>query len=133
MKMSPQYTNMAGAVKLFFSNYVNFKGRSTRSEYWWVMLASFIFGFVLGLIMSITMDKSTMPPTPNTAMTVIFWIIELALLLPSIALCIRRLHDVGKSGWFLLIALVPIVGSLYLLYLYCKPSDGPNQWGDPAV
>lgn len=130
--MSPQYTNLVGAVKLFFSNYVNFKGRSTRSEYWWVILASFILGFVLGIFNVITMDKTTVPPTPSTAYYIILAIICLATLVPSLSLCIRRLHDVGKSGWFLLIAFVPLVGSIYLIYLYCQPSDGPNQWGDPA-
>ena len=126
--MSPQYVNIVDAVKLFFSNYVNFRGRSTRSEYWWVTLASVIFGFVLGFIGGFITGATG---EPSTLFTVIFWLVELVLFLPSLSLCIRRLHDVGKSGWLLLLAIVPIVG-LYLIYLYCKPSDGPNQWGEPA-
>lgn len=128
--MSPQYTNLVGAVKLFFSNYVNFKGRSTRSEYWWVILASFILGFVLGIFNAISIGANG--GEPSTLFTIVFLLIELAILVPSLSLCIRRLHDVGKSGWFLLLAFVPIA-NLYLLYLYVQPSDGPNQWGEPAM
>ena len=127
--MSPQYVNIVDAVKLFFSNYVNFKGRSTRSEYWWVILASFILGFVLGIFGGIM--TAAKGGEPSTLFTVLFWLVEIALLVPSLSLCIRRLHDVGKTGWLLLLALVPIA-NLYLLYLYCQPSDGPNQWGDSA-
>lgn len=127
--MSPQYVNMVDAVKLFFSNYVNFNGRSTRSEYWWVILASFIFGLVLGIIGGIMTGINK--GEPSTLFTIIFWLVELAILVPSLSLCVRRLHDVGKSGLFFLLAFVPIA-NLYLLYLYCQPSDGPNQWGEPA-
>ena len=127
--MSPQNVNIVDAVKLFFSNYVNFRGRSTRSEYWWVILASVIFGFVLGFIGGIM--TAAKGGEPSTLFTVIFWLVALVLFLPSISLCIRRLHDVGKSGWFLLLALLPIV-NFYLIYLYCQPSDGSNQWGEPA-
>lgn len=127
--MSPQYVNMVDAVKLFFSNYVNFKGRSTRSEYWWVILASFILGLVLGILGAIM--TAAKGGEPSTLFTVLFWLVEIALLVPSLSLCIRRLHDVGKTGWLLLLAIVPIA-NFYLLYLYCQPSDGPNQWGDSA-
>ena len=127
--MSPQYVNIVDAVKLFFSNYVNFRGRSTRSEYWWVILASVIFGFVLGFIGGIM--TAAKGGEPSTLFTVIFGLVELVLLVPSLSLCTRRLHDVGKSGWLLLLAIVPIA-QFYLIYLYCKPSDGPNQWGEPA-
>lgn len=123
--MSPQYVNIVDAVKLFFSNYVNFRGRSTRSEYWWVMVASIFISIIIAIINGIIAVATDEPSVLFTT------IVCLALLLPIISLCIRRLHDVGKSGWFILLALLPIV-DLYLIYLYCQPSDGPNQWGEPA-
>ncbi len=123
--MSPQNVNIVDAVKLFFSNYVNFRGRSTRSEFWWMMVASIFISVIIAIINGIIAVATDEPSVLFTT------IVCLVLLLPYISLFIRRLHDVGKSGWLLLLAIVPIVG-LYLIYLYCKPSDGPNQWGEPA-
>ncbi|HRR75866.1 MAG TPA: DUF805 domain-containing protein [Ruminococcus sp.] len=121
--MSPKNVDIKEAVQLFFKNYTNFNGRSTRSEFWWVMLASFIVGFVLGILSALT-----------PIFTVIAVIFCIAIIVPSIAVEIRRLHDTGKSGWFILICLVPMVGSLILLYFLAQPSDpNSNQYGDPAV
>ena len=57
------------------------------------------------------------------------WLFNLATIVPSIAVAVRRLHDVGKSGWWLLASLVPVLGGLYLIYLAIQPSDGPNAYG----
>ena len=100
------------AIKLAFVHYADFKGRSRRSEYWWFTLFNTIIGFVLGLLL------------PNFA-----WIWSLVVLLPSLALCVRRLHDVGKSGWFYLWILLPLVGGIILLIQFCKDSTEDNQWG----
>lgn len=100
------------AVKLYFTNYANFSGRSRRSEYWYVMLFEFLVGLVLGLLPALT------------------WIWSIATFIPSLALSVRRLHDLGKSGWWLLIALIPLVGSIILLVWECTDSDPrPNQYG----
>jgi len=95
------------AITRGFKNYVNFSGRASRSEFWWWTLLS----FVLGLI------------------PIVGFIYGLAALIPSIALCVRRLHDTGRCGWWLLLALVPLVG-LVLIYFYTQPSqEGSNEYG----
>lgn len=112
------------AVKSFFSRWSDFKSRSSRSEYWWVQLAFIIFGFVLGLVAGLLGD---------TIGGIIIGLFYLVIIIPSIALSVRRLHDHDKSGWWLLIALIPILGGLYLLFLYVtKGTEGPNRFGaDP--
>lgn len=103
------------AVALFFSRYADFKGRSRRSEYWWVMLFNVIVSVVLVLL------------PDSLAFLSSLW--SLAILIPSLAICIRRLHDVGKSGWWYLFILIPLVGGIILLVQFCKDSTEDNQWG----
>lgn len=103
------------AVTLFFSRYADFKGRSRRSEYWWVMLFNVIVSVVLVLL------------PDSLAFLSSLW--SLAILVPSLAICIRRLHDVGKSGWWYLFILIPLVGGIILLVQFCKDSTEDNQWG----
>ena len=113
---------MVEAVKKFFNNYANFNGRSTRGDYWWVVLANFIVGFVLGLITGIVGSKV------GTTLTSIY---SLAILVPSLALTVRRLHDTNKSGWFILISLIPAVGSIILIVFLCLDSvNEGNQYGE---
>ena len=99
------------AIKLAFVHYADFKGRSRRSEYWWFVLFNTIVASVIGAIV------------PDFA-----WIWSLVVLVPGLALCIRRLHDVGKSGWFYLWILLPLVGGIILLIQLCKDSTEANQW-----
>ena len=125
--MSPEYVGFGGAIKLFFSNYTNFKGRSTRSEYWWWGLALFISSTVLVMLIALSIYSKLL---------YLFWGItmlwSLAIVVPNLALAIRRLHDVGKSGWWFLINLVPGVGGIIFLVFTLMASDGANNWGDPA-
>lgn len=125
--MSPEYVDFGGAVKLFFSNYANFKGRSTRSEYWWWSLALFITFMVLTVLMSLSVYSKLL---------YLFWgimmLLALAIAIPNLALSIRRLHDVGKSGWWLLINLVPFGGGIVFLVFTLQPSEGANKWREPA-
>ena len=100
------------AIKLAFVHYADFKGRSRRSEYWWFTLFNIIVSGVLSIAL------------PDFA-----WIWSLVVLIPGLALCIRRLHDVGKSGWFYLWILLPLVGGIILLIQFCKDSTEANQWG----
>ena len=93
------------AIKLFFKNYTNFAGKESRSEFWWAFLFTFIVSTVLGAISA-----------------TIAGICGLALLIPELAISVRRLHDVGKSGWFLLIGLIPLVGGIILLVQMLKDS-----------
>jgi len=102
--------------KVVFENYANFEGRARRKEYWMFFLANFIVSFALGFVLGL------ISPTLGLAANVY----SLAVLVPSIAVAIRRMHDVGKSGWYILIP-------IYNLILACTEGDkGPNEYGpDP--
>ena len=100
------------AIKLFFTKYADFSTRSRRSEYWWVVLFEVITSGIAGAILR---DYS--------------WLWSLAVLIPSIAISVRRLHDIGKGGAWYLLNLIPLVGSIILLVWYCQDSAPDNQWG----
>ncbi len=100
------------AVRLYFVRYADFKGRSRRSEYWWATLAIGILGSVIS---SIVPDLS--------------WIWTLVTLVPSLALCVRRLHDIGKSGWWYLINFIPLAGQIIFIIWACQDSREDNIWG----
>ena len=117
-------------IKLFFKNYVNFSGRSRRAEYWYVVLFETLVSVVLsalsGVLASVT-DGSTVVTVITSILTYGF---SLAVLIPGIALVIRRLHDIGKSGFYLFISLIPLVGSIILIVWCAKDSSPePNQYG----
>ena len=111
--------NLVDAVKSAFTRYVDFSTRSSRSEYWWlflsyiilVILLSFIDGFVLG-------------------MGILPLIVMLVYFIPTLAVTVRRLHDVGRSGWWIFIALVPLVGFLIMIYwMVISGEEGDNRFG----
>lgn len=101
------------AIIKVFSHYADFSGRSRRSEYWWFCLLNAVLSCIpyLGLI----------------------WM--LVAIIPGLAVCVRRLHDTGRSGWFYLISLIPIVGAIMLIVWFCQDSDrGTNKYGkNPKV
>lgn len=97
------------AVKRFFVKYVNFNGRASRSEFWWTALFLFIVNMVISLINSVVLD------TDESFINVIW---AIAILLPCVAISIRRLHDTNKSGWWLLLpALIVLVSTIVLVAL----------------
>ncbi|WP_233356542.1 DUF805 domain-containing protein [Pseudomonas mangrovi] len=98
--------------------YAVFDGRARRAEYWWFTLFSVIASIVLSIIDGIL----GMP-------SVLSGIYALAVLLPSIGVAIRRLHDTGRSGWWLLLALVPIAGIVLIVFLALDSQPGENQYG----
>lgn len=113
--------------------YAQFDGRSTRSEYWYFVLAYVLMALVIGLITGLTAYMAFDGGGP----TFMLWIfggllilLMLALVIPSIAIAIRRLHDSGKSGWWYLINFVPYIGGLIFIVLMCLDSEpGTNQYG----
>ncbi|MDF2613283.1 MAG: hypothetical protein K0S71_1069 [Clostridia bacterium] len=100
-----------------FKDYAVFSGRSTLGDFWWAMLANVIVSIILGIIVRVV-----------PSLRWITAVYGLAIALPSIALCVRRLHDVGKSGWYYLIGFIPIVGGILLLIDFLKPSVPNNQY-----
>ena len=116
------------AVKSAFRNYVNFSGRSRRPEYWYFVLFLFLVGIVTGLA-----DFGIFH-TPESDIGPFSAIFVLATLIPSLSVAVRRLHDIGRSGWFLLLALIPVIGALLLIYWLCQPgTPGPNTYGNPVA
>lgn len=109
--------------KVLVENYCNFTGRASRSEFWWYTLFTAIVGFAIGFILGIF-------GAGQTTVQIFQCIIGLVLLLPGLGVAIRRLHDIGKSGWWILLGLIPLVGAIVLLIWYCKDSQGDNEYGD---
>ena len=104
------------AVKTCFAKYADFTGRASRSEYWWFVLFEVIVLIVAQLIHQY-----------------VYAIAALGFLLPALAAGARRLHDIDKSSWFLLLGLIPLV-NFYLLFLLVQPSQSEsNRFGAPPV
>ena len=108
--------NFSQAVAACLRKYVDFSGRAGRPEFWWFFLFQIIVMIVTGMMSDILNG-----------------IAALGLLLPGLAVGARRLHDIGKSAWFLLLGLIPILGFLVLLYWFVQPSVGANAYGNPEV
>ncbi len=114
--------------KVVFQNYANFSGRARRSEYWYFNLLNVIIALLLmGIDNAAGITFGRIPYGP-------FYVLYgLVVFLPGLAVAVRRLHDVGKSGWFYFIALIPLIGAIWLLVLFCtEGQDGTNDYGtDP--
>ena len=111
----PEPVDFVKAMKLFCLYALNFKGRSSRSEYWWGTLFNTLLATVLPVI------------------PLVGGLLSLILVVPGCALAIRRFHDIGKSGWYYLLGLIPLAGPIILLVYLCTASKTEdNQWG-PAV
>ena len=104
-----------------WKNYVGFSGRARRAEYW-----QFVLFNIIALAICFVIDLAIKSP-------VLYLLYVLASLLPSLAVGVRRLHDTDRSGWWLLIGLVPLVGGIVLLVFACLEGNrGPNKYGaDP--
>ena len=113
--------NFGQAISSGFSNYVQFSGRAIRSEYWYWVLFTVIGSIVAGIIDAVL------------GITVIDPLFGLATILPSIAVAIRRLHDLDRTGWWIFIGLIPLIGWIILIIWYCsRGTVGSNRFGpDP--
>ncbi|WP_211271277.1 DUF805 domain-containing protein [Moraxella pluranimalium] len=120
------------AVQTVTKNYANFNGRVRRKEYWGTMLVYMIVAVILSMLMNITFWISEYLSYFFVLVASIFY---LAMIVPIIALTVRRLHDVDKSGWWYFISLVPLIGGIWLLILLCtEGTRGENQFGaDPKM
>ncbi|MCL2581749.1 MAG: DUF805 domain-containing protein [Streptosporangiales bacterium] len=109
------------AISLGFKNVLTFNGRASRSAFWWFFLGAFIIDLIGAII--------------GTAAhaTAIQYIIEILVVLATLAVAVRRLHDSGKSGFWWLIGLIPIIGTITLIVFYCQDSTpGPNKYDQYA-
>ncbi len=106
------------AYKTALSRYADFSGRTSVGGFWRFVAVNFVIVFGLGILTGIA------------DFFFIFYVLyALALIIPGLAIAIRRLHDTGKSGWMILLGLIPFVGFIILIVFYVQPSDGPNTYG----
>ena len=110
--------NFGDAIKAGFSNYVNFPGRAVRSEYWyWALFIA------LASIVTLAVDYVIDYQVTST-------LLNLATFLPGLAVVIRRLHDLDRTGWWFLLVLIPVIGWIVLIIWACtKGTEGPNRFG----
>ncbi len=114
---------MGGAFSKAFKNFVNFRGRASRGEFWWFMLASILIGIVFSIIDASLFDPVYSPMfDAMVAPTVLGAAWNLVVLFPTLAVSARRLHDIGKSGWWWLIALTGI-GIILLIVWWAQEGD----------
>ena len=127
--------NLLESVQSVLSKYATFSGRASRSELWWWYLASIIYQIVAFMIVSLLFGSSIdYQEDPEATYNIITLIISLPILLPTIAVSVRRLHDLNKSGWWYLLLLIPIIGPIVLIVWFIKRgTDGPNAYGQPVV
>ncbi len=106
------------AVKHCFNNYLNVNGRASRSEYWWFILFNILVHIVLGII----------------SFGMLNGLYELFVFIPQITVAVRRHHDGNRSGWWLLLNLIPVIGCLVHLYWFVqKGTNGPNEYGEDPL
>jgi uncharacterized membrane protein YhaH (DUF805 family) len=129
------------AVRSGFAHYVTFSGRSRRSEYWfWVLFVIIVTFVAIAIDVMLNPDLMTTQMADGTASVsaqggIVSGIALLALFLPGLAVAVRRLHDTDRSGWWLLIGLIPLIGFIVLLVFYCtEGTRGANRFGaDPKA
>ncbi|MEN6619429.1 MAG: DUF805 domain-containing protein [Rikenellaceae bacterium] len=112
------------------NKYADFSGRARRKEFWSFVLFYFIFSLV-----AMTLDNMLGITFGHFSSGPISGLFSIALLIPSLAVTVRRLHDIGKSGWMILVGLIPVVGTIWLLVLlFTEGTSASNEYGpDPKV
>lgn len=112
-------------LKVVRDHYLDFKGRARRQEYWMFVLINILISIALGVIDGVL--GLNFGEDGNGFLSTIYGLI---VFLPSLAVTVRRLHDYGKSGWWYLLILLPIIGWIILFIWLCKEGEnGQNQWG----
>lgn len=120
---APDPDTFMGAVKTCFAKYATFSGRARRPEFWWFALFTFIGSMITGFI-----DVSIFGTQSESG--ILSPIFSLAMLIPSLAVGVRRLHDTDRAGWWYFLILVPLIGFIVLLVFFVsRGTEGPNQYG----
>jgi len=116
--------SFADAVSSVLRQYATFGGRARRAEYWWFILFTALVSVVASTI------DAVLGTMTQTGLGLIGTVVSLALLLPSLAVTVRRLHDTDRSGWWVLAFLIPIAGFvLWLVFMLSDSNPQPNRWG----
>lgn len=119
-----EQVGMGEAVRRAFANYANFEGRANRGEYWWYALALMLLSLVTMVLDAVLFG------TPMGQYGILTIVLLLGTFIPNLAIGVRRLHDIDRSGWWILIALIPIVGTIILIVWYAtRGTPGPNSFG----
>jgi uncharacterized membrane protein YhaH (DUF805 family) len=108
-------------------NYATFTGRARRSEYWYFVLFNMIFAAVATVIDNILGTKFELSGGISLPYGYVYLIYALATIIPGLAVGVRRLHDIGKSGWMLLVVLIPLIGVIWILVLMVMDSNPGNN------
>ncbi|HZA05457.1 MAG TPA: DUF805 domain-containing protein [Propionibacteriaceae bacterium] len=133
----PHYgIGFGGAIRRGFVKYATFSGRASRGEYWWWVLFTSGVGLLLGipalaLGTATSPDGGQTPGAPAIPFLVALLVFYLVVLVPSIAVTVRRLHDAGYSGWLVLLNLIPWLGGLILLVFTLLPASPNGARYDP--
>ena len=114
--------SFADSVRSCLQKYVGFAGRARRSEFWYWVLFSALISIVAQLI-----DRLIFKSTGNIG--VVSGLVNLLLILPTLAVGARRLHDTGRSGWWQLIQIIPVIGAIVLIVFWVQDSHGDNSHG----
>ncbi|MGE0845542.1 MAG: DUF805 domain-containing protein [Flavobacteriaceae bacterium] len=125
---------MMAAAANGLRHYGDFAGREHRRNFWWWVVTCMVVNFVTGIL-----DALFAAPMLGAefgaegAGQPLSSLLVLVLLIPSLAICMRRLHDTGRRGWWLLAGLIPLIGWLVLIWLFSRPGDeGANAFGTPV-
>lgn len=125
--------NLSKGFKLFWTRAFDYKGYSSRSEFWWGVLGNTLI--MLTLIALLIVSLTCFTPQINTfsvVMIVLFALFCVVELLPSITLIIRRMHDIGRSGFFIFVLFIPVIGYIWYIYLVTRRGV-ENKWRPAAV
>ena len=127
--------NLQTAIRSVFGKYAEFSGRAARSEFWYwvlfILLVSIGLSIIDGAFIAPMTGYEAFAPEAGQPLQLLF---NLATLLPTLAVSVRRLHDTDRSGWWLLLGLIPIIGNLILLWWYIQAgTTGDNEYGPPVI
>ena len=118
--------SFGASIAMCFSKYATFQGRAPRAEYWWFALFLAI-AYVVIMVLGIFAGSSD----GSALAGILYGVFALGTLLPTLAVSVRRLHDTDRSGWWLLIELVPLIGPILILVWFCtRGTRGPNRFGN---
>ena len=134
LQNASQTRNENGQLSLFAlfletltKRYAQFSGRASKREFWGFVLFRIV---AMVAILFVTVIMFEINESLGSIFSLLYWLFAIALVIPDLSVGVRRLHDIGKSGWWFLIVLVPLIGPIWLFILWCQASvNEDNQWG----